>query len=147
MEKKITPPDGFEFKFINESEVQLVPKQSKYPMSIKDIKREYYFREGEYNEILLSGVNTSDYSSKFTAKKFAAMIQLKELCDEWNRIDNFTPKFDGSGYIWIIYIDCNNPKVGSLMYQSMPLAFKDRETAELFLNTFRDLIEQAGDLV
>jgi hypothetical protein len=147
MEKKITPPEGFEFKFINENEVELVPKQSKYPMSISEIKREYYFREGEYNEILYSGVYTSDYSCKSTAKKFAAMIQLKELCDAWNRIDNFTPKFDGcqENYVITVY----NGKITIDYYSShqQPLAFKDRETAELFLNTFRDLIEQAGDLV
>jgi hypothetical protein len=144
MEKKITPPDGFEFKFINETEVQLVPKQQKYPMKIEDIQRRYMinhvFKVNEY-----SG-NYNHCSSEATAEKFAAMIQLKELCDAWNRIDNFTPNFYGNVH-WCIEKWVSGIELNNRISLFKPLAFKDKETAKLFLTTFRDLIEQAGDLI
>ena len=49
--------------------------------------------------------------------------------------------------IFAIFCTKGKYSVEEFMYLSEFLSFQSKETAELFLDNFRDLIEKAGDLI
>ena len=82
--------------------------------------------------------------NKQTAEQHLALMQLHQLRDcyrqEWEPKSNKTSfgivrEVEGG-----LYID-------RYIFSSKFLTFKTKEIAEEFLNNFRDLIEQAGDLI
>ena len=153
--KKITPPDGYKFEVISDTEIKLVPVETKakYPNKIKEIERDWCIDAETFIPYSFSkeGLNTYDAhcSSKETALKFAAMMQLIEFRDAWNKIDGFGSNWNSYCQTkWIIYRHHNNEvSISNTTSLSRPFLFGSKETAELFLNTHRALIEQAGDLV
>lgn len=84
-------------------------------------------------------------TSDIAAKQHFALMQLHQLRDcyrqgwkpDWNK--------DSNKY----YIEKNNYDYDIVIYNSLPhfLAFQSDEIAKEFLNNFRELIEQAGDLI
>ena len=84
-------------------------------------------------------------TSDIAAKQHFALMQLHQLRDcyrqgwkpDWNK--------DSNKYC----IEKNNYDYDIVIYNSLPhfLAFQSKEIAEEFLNNFRELIEEAGDLI
>ena len=150
--KKITPPEGYKFELISETEIKLVPIETKpkYPTKIEEIERHWSIWRDNGFAPFHSRSNDNFCSSESTALKFAAMMQLVELKDATNKVDKFVLDWDDRDQKkWCIYFSSELKEliVGSFNIISKPLAFSSQETAELFLNTHRALIEQAGDLV
>ena len=146
--KKITPPEGYKFEVISDTEIKLVPVETKpkYPNDISKISRNWKIEDDFHVEQWDD--NWNHCSSKETALKFAAMMQLIEFRDAWNKIDGFVADWNNDSQVkWCILINKNKITVFQLWNSSSPLHFGSKETAELFLNTHRALIEQAGDLV
>ena len=82
--------------------------------------------------------------SKQAAKAHLALMQLHQLRDCYRQ--GWIPDFDDEKFI----ITVNYKKfysVGKCINTKEFLAFQSREIAEEFLTNFRDLIEQAGDLI
>lgn len=88
------------------------------------------------NALLISGL---PFNNKYLL--FAALV---ETCKEWNRIDEFVPEYDDqrttiknfSGTVFISTGILN----GAIM-------LIDYTTAQLFLDTFRNELEQVKDLL
>lgn len=76
-----------------------------------------------------------------------ALIQLHKLRDCYRQ--GWVPDYSdhNSELIWSIIKRRGVLMVGNFVYDSHFLSFPTQELAEEFLNNFRDLIEQAGDLI
>lgn len=146
--KKITPPDGYKFEVISETEIKLVPVETKpkYPTKIEEIKRNWTINQ--FYKVYHYIDNNNHCSSEATGIKFAAMMQLVEFRDATNKIDGFVANWNSSCQTkWVIVKKENRVCIDFSYTFSHSLHFGSQETAELFLNTHRALIEQAGDLV
>lgn len=149
-------PNGFEID-IEKSNLSIgqvafkpiKPVKEKYPMSVNEIKgRDWYvdlhgiIQESKCPTII-------DLKTRELASAFLALMQLKTICDEWNRIDGFVPDFSnqcqakyGVGY--------KNNELGTTYlnpYYIHSIVFQDEETAKLFIRSFRELLETAKPLL
>lgn len=148
--KKITPPEGYKFEVISEAEIKLVPVETKpkYPTKISDINRKWAIEPNNSYDVIYGGCGNDHCSTQETAIKFAAMMQLVEFRDATNKIDGFVANWNSSCQTkWVIVKKENRVCIDFSYTFSHSLHFGSQETAELFLNTHRALIEQAGDLV
>lgn len=83
--------------------------------------------------------------NKQAAEAHLALMQLHQLRDCYRQgwMPNLTiPKSN-----FAIFYMKGKYSVEEFMYSSEFLSFQSKEIAELFLDNFRDLIEQAGDLI
>lgn len=83
--------------------------------------------------------------SKRAAEQHLALMQLHQLRDCYRQ--GWKPNYTDDSQKW--YILKNNDKLSvdwNISY-SVFLNFQTREIAEQFLNNFKDLINQAGDLI
>ena len=87
------------------------------------------------------------YCSEEKFKQHLAFTQLIALRDKWNEIDEFEPDWSDSNNKYCIILSTNEIIVSTDIYRSRALSFGKRETAYLFANTFRNLIEQAKKLI
>ena len=89
--------------------------------------------------------------SKQTAEAHLALMQLHQLRDCYRQ--GWTPDWsDCNNKYCIIYngLYCNtnyNHSIAVNTYTRKFLSFQSKEIAQEFLNNFKDLIEQAGDLI
>lgn len=82
--------------------------------------------------------------SKYAAKQHLALMQLHQLRDCYRQ--GWIPDWDDEKFIITVnYKEFYS--VGKCIKTKEFLAFQSREIAEEFLTNFRDLIEQAGDLI
>jgi hypothetical protein len=90
--------------------------------------------------------NSSIFATKEQAEASIAMAQLSQLMKVYN--DGWKPDWENSSYSKsAIYYHENILKTSSLINTQCFLSFKDNKTAELFLENFRELIEQAKPLL
>lgn len=78
------------------------------------------------------------------AEQHLALMQLHQLRDCYRQ--GWVPNYGTICYTISRHTD-NSCYIGALTICSSFLSFQSREIAEEFLNNFRDLIEQAGDLI
>ena len=82
--------------------------------------------------------------SKYAAEQHLALMQLHQLRDCYRQ--GWIPDWDDEKFIITVnYKEFYS--VGKCIKTKEFLAFQSREIAEEFLTNFRDLIEQAGDLI
>lgn len=145
MENKLKAPEGYTFKAISETEIELQPIEKKYPTNIEDIER-HCALHCDFNVNYWSD-EINQFSSKETALKFAAMIQLVEFRDAWNKIDGFVADWGNYSQMKMFIGKKRRFYIDYCYSFSRPLHFGSKETAEKFLKQFEPLIIQAGDLV
>ena len=84
--------------------------------------------------------------SKQAAEAHLAYIQLHQLRDVWR--EGWLPDWnDGRQNKYAIISFEDKYEITELNFSSRFLAFQDEKTANEFLTNFRELIEQAGDLI
>lgn len=152
-ELKIEIPEGYEVdqekSNLVKGEIKFKKIEKKYPLSIKEVKdRNWYIDSiGIIGKVLYEH-DINQVSSESRAKAFLALMQLVELRDCWNKVDGFIPDWTKS--VQNKYT-IENFKNGILkdtrIYVSTPLYFGSNETRDLFFETFRDLIEEAKELL
>lgn len=135
-------------------------KENKYPMShteLQDIlireKKDTSFihsdstiRE-EYTLINNSLENKNISISNTRSRQHLSFIQLVALRDKWNEIDEFEPDWENSQCKYCIQYINNKVVPYDYYVMSRILAFKTKETRDLFLKTFENLIKDAKDLI
>ena len=84
-------------------------------------------------------------ATKEDAKAHLALIQLHRLRDCYRQ--GWKPDYLDDSRKWCIIKFNNNFCIDYRVHYSLFLSFQTREIAEEFLNNFRDLIEQARDLI
>ena len=83
--------------------------------------------------------------SKYAAKQHLALMQLHQLRDCYRQ--GWIPNHEENSKKWSITKFKNKLYACSACHYSSFLSFQTEEIAEQFLTNFRDLIEQAGDLI
>ena len=107
----------------------------------KDIKTEL---PKTWEEFCKTYKSTCVLPSKYAVKQHLALMQLHQLRDCYRQ--GWIPDWDDEKFIITVnYKEFYS--VGKCIKTKEFLAFQSREIAEEFLTNFRDLIEQAGDLI
>ena len=89
--------------------------------------------------------------SKQAAEQHLALMQLHQLRDCYRQ--GWIPNCSDNNYIYSIYRDYNivnekyEYKIEKFIHTEYFLSFQSRDVADEFLTNFRELIEQAGDLI
>lgn len=146
---KIEIPKGHEIDTEKSTFEKIVFKEltNKYPLNIEDVKgRDWAVNTiGELSNYIDSD-DSNQLSSEKRARAFLALMQLVELRDAWNKIDG--------GIEWVYgninhtISNCDN-RIGKndLTFMYKVLHFRKEETRDLFLETFKDLINEAKELI
>ena len=136
-------------------------KGNKYPMSHTELqnilireKKDVSFIHGdstireEYTLPNNSLENKNISIRNRRSRQHLSFIQLVALRDKWNEIDKFEPDWEDSQVCKYCIQNIQNKVVTYDYYvMSRILAFKTKETRDLFLKTFENLIEDAKDLI
>ena len=83
--------------------------------------------------------------SREAAEAYLALIRLHQLRDCYRQ--GWTPDYKRLDYKYCICYDGDNYVVVQIVDRSRFLTFQSKELSEKFLKNFKDLIEQAGDLI
>ena len=84
--------------------------------------------------------------SKQAAKQHLALMQLHQLRDAWR--EGWLPDWkDDNQRKYVVYNPEGEFTIGYFTITRRFLSFQDEKRAEDFLTNFRELIEQAGDLI
>ena len=152
MEKtvKITPPEGYEVDKEKSTFSEIVFKklEPNLPMSweeLEEVKGYFVHLNSEISGHLMIdksvAYSRNVFPTKEEAKAMRAMAQLCQLRDAWNgewRADweDCTEKH--------CIVSCRNVLYKGICYHiSHPMAFKTRELRDKFMETFKDLLEEA----
>ena len=148
----IEVPEGYEIDPENKDPkvIKFRKIEKKYPTSVSEIegRRWYLENDGTTTLALPQDNDINQVSSQERAEAFLALMQLVELRDAWNVVDGNT-NVDWSSYKakYIIEIYDNEIFTDSTRRTQKVLHFGSIETRDLFLETFRDLIETAKELL
>ena len=134
-ELKIEVPEGYQIDKEKSTFEKIVFKaiENKLPMSVEEIpNRRFYVTESGYggysDNVTLHGKGY--LSTMERAKAFLALMQLVELRDVWNG--------DSERHLYLIYSENRTSNL---------LSFKTLELRNQFSEQFKDLIEQAKELL
>lgn len=151
---KITAPTGYEIDRAKSTLEEIVfkpiePVKEKYPMSVKEIEgRDYYITNNGKVDKITNSSDINNLKTEVLASAFLALMQLKTICDEWNRIDGFVVDWnDNKTNKHSVGFEDEKLVTSEWTTWRKPLVFKDRETAQLFLDRFKEMIETAKPLL
>ena len=117
---------------------------------------EYCAKHGEVGDKIKASLNTaymtinkhtfSDYNQ---AQAHIAMIKLHLLRDEYRNgwLPSWEDSFYKYGIKWNMISGKKKLVIAQRAYEPLSLSFSTKELAEEFLTNFRELIEQARDLI
>ena len=106
----------------------------------KALKR-LYVTSG-YDKVGVGGTRYDNFLTENEVKAFCALGKLIQLRDAW--IEDWKPDWnDSNKHKWCIINDTNNLVIGLYGNTSRLLSFPTKEMATDFLETFRNLIEEA----
>ena len=100
------------------------------------------------NRQLDDGIYFNSCLSKEQVKEIIAFIKLLALVKEWNEIDEFVPDWWDDNVTKSVITNWEEKVLcGNSVMQVTPFVFKDDKTAELFLDTFIDLLKQCKNII
>lgn len=153
----IEVPDGKKAVWKN-NKVMFEDIKPQLPKTWREFCNQYKIKEGEcliddycfIKEIVVSPrqeiIDRNVLPSKQAAEQHLVLMQLHQLRDCYRQ--GWIPDYANDSKKWCILKYGNKPTIVDIHYNRIEfLSFQTRETAEEFLNNFRDLIEQAGDLI
>lgn len=152
MEKtiKITPPEGYEVDKEKSTFSEIVFKklEPSLPMSweeLKEVKGYFIYQNSDINisPMIDKAVayNRNVFPTNEEAKAMLAMAQLCQLRDAWNNGWEANWEDDTEKYCICSY-SCKLEKF-TFSYTYNPMAFKTIELRNKFMETFKDLLEEA----
>ena len=152
MEKtiKITPPEGYEVDKEKSTFSEIVFKklEPNLPMSweeLEEVKGYFVQLNSNINDrpviCKTDACNRNTFPTKEEAKAMLAMAQLCQLRDAWN--DGWKANWKDGTVKYCIVSFKNVVYKDSYYNISTPMAFKTRELRDKFMETFKDLLEEA----
>jgi hypothetical protein len=149
---KITAPKGYEIdKDKSTFENIVFKKLNELPKTWEELGCIDGFYVGTYSIISrsysrpCSGEDKNIFATISQAKASLALAQLSQLRDVYRA--GWVPDWEGYDLKFCVFFSGNTIYVGIIQSSNEFLSFQDEETAELFLENFRDLIEQAKPLM
>lgn len=137
--RKLAIPDGYEFDRVEGGEVILKKKEVEMPQSYGACIGRLY---GEYNAV-------TAIVQKDDEKAFVALFKLLICRNAWWKQLGWKPDWtdEKEPFKWCIHTNKGMVEITSHSKFSRVLAFPTREIAAEFLDTFRDLIKKAKELL
>ena len=123
-------------EFCNNYEIQ---EEERYINTDAEIKKAVPSR----NRLIYGDSNV--LPNKQAAEQHLALMQLHQLRDCYRQ--GWKPDLTVPESIFAIFCTKGKYSVEEFIYSSEFLSFQSKKIAQEFLNNFRDLIEQAGDLI
>jgi hypothetical protein len=150
---KIEIPNGFEIDKENSTFEQIVFKEIKkeLPKTWEDLQKFDGYFVADNSDILQTYENTCKESNKNIfateeqAKASIALAQLSQLRDVYR--NGWVPDWTDETDKYVISFNENTIIKESFVKYNDFLSFQDEETRDLFLENFKDLIEQAKPLM
>lgn len=153
--KKITIPEGWEFDKLENGEIILKTKDPVLPATLNDCCLEL-----EEMEALLEdgGVEPRLYTGDYRpvngilipegmGKPILALCQLLICRNAWWKVLDWKPDWNDDSYKYIINFTSDNINIDSYHSVSRILSFPTEKVRDKFLETFKDLIEEAKELL
>lgn len=149
---KIEVPQGYEIDKEKSTFENIVFKEVKkeLPKTWEELgKIKGYYATSFSNISDINGLASYDFKNTFVTKEQAeasiALAQLSQLREVYRK--GWVPNWKDVDYKYCIYF-CNDLITKCTKYESsLFLSFQDEETRDLFLENFKDLIEQAKPLL
>ena len=149
MEKtlKITPPEGYEVDKEKSTFSEIIFKkiEPNLPMSWEElgVVKGYFIYQNNVHSVIDKAIdrNRNVFPTKEEAKAMLAMAQLCQLRDRWN--DGWKPDWKDNAVKSCIVSFKNILYKDGYYSTSTPMAFKTRELRDKFMETFKDLLEEA----
>lgn len=149
-------PEGYELDKDQSTETKVVLKKIEYNKRADSWKEYCDMMKGKDSYVvdMYGNVRTTNFSDapvvgefedKEGARVFAAFSRLIKLRKNW--VGDWKPDWKGSDPISIIINNRNCIKSGGSYYVNSPLSFPTEELCEAFIDTFKDLLEQAKPLL
>jgi hypothetical protein len=149
---KIKIPNGFEIDKDNSTFEQIVFKEIKneLPKNWKQLKElsGYYVTGNEVNsgeDFSIRNSNKNIFATEEQAQASIALSQLSQLREVYR--NGWVPDWSNNKYKFCIIIIENGILIDCFKRTNQFLSFQDAETRDLFLENFKDLIEQAKPLM
>ena len=153
---KITAPKGYEIDKDNSTFENIVFKKlNELPKTWENLKQinGFYTTTMSLINVVLRTVipNRSNptgrnvFKTEEQARASLALAQLSQLRDVYRA--GWVPNWNSLDLKYGIYFTNKGANVHRMCNSNEFISFQDRETAELFLENFRDLIEQAKPLM
>ena len=149
---KINVPEGYEIDKEKSTFENIVFKKKKgLPKSWEDLKNVSGYWVHNYCGTVrfdgqISHTNRNTFKTKEQAEASIALAQLSQLRDVYRQ--GWEPYWnDATEHKWIIHFKGTDIHICREWLNNEFLSFKEVETAELFLENFRHLIEQAKPLM
>lgn len=136
---KIEVPQGYEIDKEQSTfeNIILKPIEEKLPLS--------YFEIPNLNYSIFDPHRRLNLSTENRVKAFIALIQLVELRDAWN--GDWKANWKNGIDKYCIKFFQQDVEVEKSCYTNFPLHFKTKELAEKFAKQFKDLINEAKELL
>ena len=126
------------------TEQGLLKEKDSKPRSWEEYDRalkQLYITSG-YDKVGVGGTRYDHFATETEAKAFCALGKLIQLRDAW--VGDWKPDWnDSNKHKWCIINDIDNLVIGLYGNTSRLLSFPTKKMANDFLETFRNLIEQA----
>lgn len=151
MKETLQIPEGMEFSHVDsDGIIHLKEKKPKYPTTVQDLDLDeaYYIEtNGDVEKGPVANEESNIFLDEATAKAMSAFMFLVTMCQAWNKIDGYKPVFDGDKSKYCIVVSDGTIRTDTFWSNNHVLAFKDQETADKFLETFKDKIKEAKSLL
>lgn len=148
MELKIEVPQGFEIDKDKSTFEKIVFKEieNKLPMSVEEIpNRNWYIAAKSEIKQLNTAYDKNNLSTKERAEAFLALMQLVELRDAWN--GDWKADWNNSEKKYLIFVSRGDITKFANSVSNTVLHFKSEQLRDQFAEQFKDLIEQAKELL
>jgi hypothetical protein len=150
---KIEIPNGFEIDKENSTFEQIVFKEIEkaLPKNWKELKtlKGYYVNGNDAysgEDFSIRNSNKNIFATEEQAKASIALAQLSQLREVYR--NGWVPDFKNASEIkYCIFLEGNNITTNWFYKSNLFLSFQDEKTRDLFLENFKDLIEQAKPLM
>lgn len=143
-ELKIEIPNGYEIDKEKSTFEKIVFKEKNtLPMSWEEVVKNRHYTENYFTAI--EHTSGFEYVWAHTPIRYYALRKLEILRDIWN--DGWKADWKDGTTKYVAYIGNGEIIGGASTTATYPLNFKTRELRDLFMETFKDLINEAKPLL
>lgn len=145
--KELIIPEGWEVKEIVGNKIILKEKKKELPKTWEECSVSAIYSNGFDEMIIKLKENEYRVISKGLGKATIALCKLVICRNVWWKQLDWEPNWKNLEDKYCIYRSCDGIDVKTYTYDCRVLAFPTRRIRDNFLDAFRDLIEEAKELL
>ncbi|MGL5913091.1 MAG: hypothetical protein ACRCZB_02915 [Bacteroidales bacterium] len=155
MKAELKIPEGFEFDCVENGVIKLKAIKKEFPKTWEEcieVGKTYYYintisaiKDEKITEDRYLPVNRNLMTSYKTAEAMRAFIMLITARDAYR--NGWVPDWSNDERKYCISSRMNKIEIGNYTYYSEPISFQSREVRDAFFENFKDLLEEAKELL